>query len=76
MSENEKLNGSINTNLSKSGITKPSIELDDFFAYLDPKVVEKIKQTSEAEKSRISNDINNYEYELIGIQNIIDSLKG
>lgn len=76
MSGNEKLNGSNNTNLSKSGITKPSIELDDFFAYLDPKVVEKIKQTSEEEKTRISNDINNYEYELNGVKNILDSLKG
>ena len=55
MSENEKLNGSINTNLSKSGITKPSIELDDFFAYLDPKVVEKIKQTSEIRSRKIKN---------------------
>ena len=60
--------------LSKSGITKPSIELDDFFAYLDPKVVEKIKQTSESDKARIVSDIEQYEYDIEGAQNILKSL--
>ena len=64
-----------NTNLSKNGVTKPTIELDDFFAYLDPKVVEKIKQTSADDIARISKDIQDYEYELNGARSILDSLK-
>lgn len=66
--------GSKTTHIN-NGMTKPTIELDDFFAYLDPKVVEKIKQTSEADRERISNDIHNYEYELDGAKSILDSLK-
>lgn len=74
MSDIKKSIGSDNTNLSKNGITKPSIELDDFFAYLDPKVVDKIKQTSKEDRERISKDVQQYEYELDGAKNILDSL--
>lgn len=76
MSGIEKSNGSKDTklNLSKSGITKPSIELDDFYAYLDPKVVAKIKETSEADKARISNNVQQYEYDIDGAKNILESL--
>ena len=75
-SETEKKISSETTkiNLSKNGITRPSIELDDFFAYLDPKVVKKIKETSEQDRQRITNDIQQYEYELNGAKNILDSL--
>lgn len=70
-SDIERTNSS---NLKKNGITKPSIELDDFFAYLDPKVVEKIKQTSEEDRARIVDGVRQYEYELDGAENIIKSL--
>ena len=74
-SDIEKQGSKENTNVSKSGMTKPAIELDDFFAYLDPKVVEKIKQTSKDDIARISKDVQNYEYEFDGVKNILDSLK-
>ena len=61
-------------NDSINRMTKPSIELDDFFSYLDPKVVEKIKQTPIDSKTRISNDIHQYEYDIDGAKNILDSL--
>ena len=57
-----------------SGMTKPTIELDDFFAYLDPKVVEKIMQTPEESRSRIVKDVHQYEFDMNGAQNILDSL--
>jgi hypothetical protein len=60
--------------VSKNGMTKPTIELDDFFAYLDPKVVEKIMQTPEASRARIVKDVNQYEYEINGAENILNSL--
>lgn len=60
--------------INKSGVTKPTIELDDFFAYLDPKVVEKIMQTPEESRSRIVKDVHQYEFEINGAQNILDSL--
>lgn len=60
--------------IAKSGVTRPTIELDDFFAYLDPKVVEKIMQTSEESRSRIVKDMCQYEYDMNGARNIIDSL--
>ena len=75
MLENEKNLSPKNTNLSKSGVTKPSIELDDFYSLLDKKVVDKIKSTPKESVERISNDVNNYEYEINGAKNILDSLK-
>lgn len=76
MNNFENENGS-NTkqNLAKSGITKPNIELNDFFEFLDSKVVEKIKQTSKEDIERITNDVNQYEYEMDGASNILKSLK-
>lgn len=62
-------------NIAKSGVTKPSIELEDFFQYLDSKVVEKIKNTTITEKERIESNINQYEYDLNGAKNILDYLK-
>ena len=61
--------------LSKKGITLPNIELNDFFEFLDPKVVEKIKQTPKNELSRITNDVNQYEYDFNGAKNILNYLK-
>jgi len=61
--------------IKDNGMTRPSIELDDFFALLDPKVVEKIKTTSEESISRITNDVNNIEYDIEGAKNIIQFLK-
>lgn len=63
-----------NKEVSQNGMTKPSIELDDFFSYLDPKVVEKIKMTPNDSKERISNDIKQYEYDVEGAINILKSL--
>ena len=63
-----------NKEVSKSNMTKPTIELDDFFSYLDPKVVEKIKMTPSDSKERISNDIQQYEYDVEGAINILKSL--
>ena len=60
--------------ISKKGVTKPTIELDDFFAYLDPKVVEKIMQTPEESRSRIVKDMNQYEFDMNGAINILNSL--
>lgn len=60
--------------IAKSGVTKPTIELDDFFAYLDPKVVEKIMQTPEESRSRIVKDMNQYEFDMNGAINILNSL--
>ena len=75
MNEFEKEKGS-NTkqNLAKNGVSKPTIELNDFFEYLDSKVVEKIKQTPKEDIERISNDVSQYEYEMDGISNILKSL--
>ena len=55
-------------------VTKPVIELDDFFEYLDPKVVEKILQTSAEARTRIIQDVQQYEYDLNGAKNIFSSL--
>ena len=60
--------------IGKDGITKPTIELDDFFAYLDPKVVEKILQTPENSRARIVKDVQQYEYDVNGAKNIFDAL--
>lgn len=60
--------------INENGMTKPSIELDDFYSLLDPKVVEKIKSTSQESISRISNDVNNIEYEIQGAKNILELL--
>lgn len=63
-----------NKNISKKGITKPTIELDDFFELLDSKIVEKIKNTSIESKNRISNNVHQYEYDIDGAKNIISFL--
>lgn len=63
------------TAMSKNGVTKPTIELEDFFSLLDPKVVEKIKQTSKENRQRIMNDVKQFESDLAGAQKIIDSLR-
>lgn len=63
-----------NKEVSKSGMSKPSIELEDFYSYLDPKVVEKIKKTPIDSKERISNNIQQYEYDVEGAINILKSL--
>ena len=60
--------------LGKNGVTKPNIELDDFFNYLDPKVVDKIMSTPEGSRSRIVKDIHQYEFDINGAQNILNSL--
>ena len=60
--------------IANKNVTKPTIELDDFFEFLDPKVVEKIMQTSEESRSRIVKDIHSYEYDINGAQNILNSL--
>ena len=62
------------TTAAKSSVTKPTIELDDFFEFLDPKVVEKIMQTPAESRSRIVQDVQNYEYDINGAQNILNSL--
>jgi len=67
-------NAELNQSIAKNGVTKPVIELDDFFAYLDPKVVEKIMQTPEESRARIVKDVHQYEYDVNGAQNILDSL--
>ena len=59
---------------SNNGVTKPNIELDDFFNYLDPKVVDKIMSTPEESRSRIVKDIHQYEFDINGAQNILNSL--
>ena len=60
---------------SNNKMTKPTIELDDFFEHLDSKIVEKIKNTSLESRERISKNIHQYEYDLDGAQNIINLLK-
>lgn len=75
MTNIERNSSDVTKNLSKNGITRPSIELDDFFSLLDTKVVEKIKQTSKEERERIVNNIKQYEYDINGAKNIIDLLK-
>lgn len=44
-------------NFNNKNVSKPSIELKDFYEFLDPKVVEKIKATSEESRQRIVSDI-------------------
>lgn len=46
-----------NDKFKHSAVSKPEIELKDFFEFLDPKVVQKIQSTSEESRTRISNDI-------------------
>lgn len=75
MSNTEKNSLNNTTDVAKSGITKPSFELEDFYSLLDPKVVEKIKQTSKENRERIMNDVKQYEYDLEGAKNILDLLK-
>ena len=60
---------------SNNKITKPTIELDDFFEHLDSKIVENIKNTSMESKERISRNIHQYEYDIDGAKKIIDFLK-
>ena len=45
-----------------------------FFNYLDPKVVDKIMSTPEESRSRIVKDIHQYEFDINGAQNILNSL--
>lgn len=61
--------------VSKTGMTKPTIELEDFFSLLDPKVVEKIKQTSKENRQRIMDDVKQFESDLDGAKKIIDRLR-
>ncbi|MBR3889649.1 hypothetical protein IKJ53_03950 [bacterium] len=49
---------------NNKNVSKPNIELHDFFEFLDPKVVEKIKATSEESRSRIMSDINEFQSHL------------
>ena len=63
-----------NKEVSKNGVSKPSIELEDFYSYLDPKVVEKIKKTPTDSKERISNNVRQYEYDVEGAIKILKSL--
>lgn len=49
-----------NYNFDNKAMSKPQIELSDFFEFLDPKVVEKIKSTSQESLSRITNDVNEF----------------
>ena len=62
----------MNRKSNENGMTRPSIELDDFYSLLDPKVVEKIKATTKESISRISDDVKNLEYEIQGAKNIIE----
>ena len=73
--ETNKNSKTTKSDIAKNGMTKPNIELEDFYSLLDPKVVEKIKQTSQEHKDRISNDIKQYEYDIDGAKKIIDFLK-
>ncbi len=61
--------------IENNGMTRPLIELDDFYSLLDPKVVEKIKSTSKESISRITEDVNSIEYDIQGAKKIIDLLK-
>jgi undecaprenyl pyrophosphate synthase len=49
---------------NNKNVSKPNIELHDFYEILDPKVVEKIKSTSEESRSRIIADINEFQSHL------------
>lgn len=60
--------------IAGKGVTNPSVELDDFFEYLDPKVVEKIVQMPEKTRARIVKDVQQYEYDINGAENIFNSL--
>ena len=57
---------------SDSGVK--SIELDDFFEFLDSKTVQKIMETPTDSKSRIMRDVAQMEYETDGAQAILNSL--
>ena len=57
---------------SDSGVK--SIELDDFFEFLDSKTVQKILETSADSKARITRDVAKMEYETDGAQAILNSL--
>ena len=77
MSDLERNISSNNTksDIAKNGMTKPTIELEDFYSLLDPKVVEKIKQTSKEHRERIMNDAKQYECDIDGARRILDLLK-
>lgn len=47
-----------------SGVSKPKIELKDFYEFLDPKVVEKIKQTPKNSVKRIADDVKEFQSHL------------
>ena len=51
-----------------------SVELDDFFQFLDTKTVKKILDTSEESKSRIVKDIEQIEYDAEGARAILNSI--
>lgn len=70
----DQISNSESNNIENKNMTKPTIELDDFFEFLDPKVVAKIMQTSDESRSRIVKDIHSYEYDINGAKNILDSL--
>ncbi|GEM_PF-4577272 len=65
----------MNRRPEQNGMTRPNIELDDFYSLLDPKVVEKIKATSKESLDRIANDVNHIQYDIEGAQNIMKLLK-
>lgn len=49
---------------NNKNVSKPSIELHDFYEFLDPKVVEKIKATSAESRSRILADVSEFQSHL------------
>ena len=49
---------------NNKNVSKPSIELHDFYEFLDPKVVEKIKATSVESRSRILTDVSEFQSHL------------
>ena len=75
MTEFSQSSNNTKLNALKNGVTKPNIELEDFYSLLDPKVVEKIKQTSKEHRERIMNDAKQYECDIDGARRILDLLK-
>ena len=75
MSEIEKNRTNEGVKMNRnSNVTRPVIELDDFYDLLDPKVVEKIKQTSLEERKRITESVSEYEYDIAGAKEILKSI--
>lgn len=52
-----------------------SVQLNDFFEFLDAKTVEKIKATPQETLDRISKDVINMESDIEGAKAILNSLK-